>query len=104
MPLLPASHFSPCPVRTHTGPQIHVKPLQRKSVTGSKPPPEGSERYEPLDRGTPFVAYPRVVLTAAEIRVARLVASLSRRVGTGVGMTVPCNILSNLESRATARH
>jgi hypothetical protein len=33
------------------------------------------------------------VLTTAEIRAARLVAGLSRRVGAGAGMTVPGKLL-----------
>jgi lipid II isoglutaminyl synthase (glutamine-hydrolysing) len=43
------------------------------------------------------------VLTAAEIRVARLVAGLSRRVGAGAGMTVPGKLLSKLDPGAIDR-
>jgi lipid II isoglutaminyl synthase (glutamine-hydrolysing) len=43
------------------------------------------------------------VLTAAEIRVARLVAGLSRRVGAGAGMTVPGKLLSKLDPGAMSR-
>ena len=43
------------------------------------------------------------MLTAAEIRVARLVAGLSRRVGTGAGMTVPGKLLSKLDPGAIDR-
>jgi UDP-N-acetylmuramyl tripeptide synthase len=49
------------------------------------------------------VAYARLVLTAAEIRVARLVAGLSRRVGAGAGMTVPGKLLSKLDPAAIDR-
>jgi UDP-N-acetylmuramyl tripeptide synthase len=51
----------------------------------------------------PTVAYARLVLTAAEIRVARLVAGLSRRVGAGAGMTVPGKLLSKLDPAAIDR-
>jgi UDP-N-acetylmuramyl tripeptide synthase len=43
------------------------------------------------------------VLTAAEIRVARLVAGLSRRVGAGAGMTVPGKLLLKLDPGAIDR-
>jgi lipid II isoglutaminyl synthase (glutamine-hydrolysing) len=43
------------------------------------------------------------VLTAAEIGLARLVAGLSRRVGTGAGMTVPGKLLSKLDPGAIDR-
>jgi UDP-N-acetylmuramyl tripeptide synthase len=43
------------------------------------------------------------VLTEAEIRVARLVAGLSRRVGAGAGMTVPGKLLSKLDPGAIDR-
>jgi UDP-N-acetylmuramyl tripeptide synthase len=43
------------------------------------------------------------VLTAVEIRVARLVAGLSRRVGAGAGMTVPGKLLSKLDPGAIDR-
>ncbi|HEY8316906.1 MAG TPA: hypothetical protein VIG35_08590, partial [Gaiellaceae bacterium] len=43
------------------------------------------------------------MLTAAEIRVARLVAGLSRRVGAGAGMTVPGKLLSKLDPAAIDR-
>jgi UDP-N-acetylmuramyl tripeptide synthase len=43
------------------------------------------------------------VLTAAEIRAARLVAGLSRRVGAGAGMTVPGKLLSKLDPGAIDR-
>jgi UDP-N-acetylmuramyl tripeptide synthase len=51
----------------------------------------------------PAVAYARAVLTAVEIRVARLVAGLSRRVGAGAGMTVPGKLLSKLDPAAIDR-
>ena len=43
------------------------------------------------------------MLTAAEIRVARLVAGLSRRVGAGAGMTVPGKLLLKLDPGAIDR-
>jgi UDP-N-acetylmuramyl tripeptide synthase len=43
------------------------------------------------------------VLTAAEIRVARLVAGLSRRVGAGAGMTVPGKLLFKVDPGAIDR-
>ena len=43
------------------------------------------------------------MLTAAEIRLARLVASLSRRVGAGAGMTVPGKLISRLDPAAIDR-
>jgi lipid II isoglutaminyl synthase (glutamine-hydrolysing) len=43
------------------------------------------------------------MLTAAEIRIARLVAGLSRRVGAGAGMTVPGKLLSKLDPGAIDR-
>src|SRR5436189_1985246 len=43
------------------------------------------------------------VLTAVEIRVARLVAGLSRQVGAGAGMTVPGKLLSKLDPGAIDR-
>src|SRR5256885_4349789 len=43
------------------------------------------------------------MLTATEIRIARLVAGLSRRVGTGAGMTVPGKLLSKLDPGAIDR-
>ncbi len=43
------------------------------------------------------------MLTAAEIRVARLVAGLSRRVGAGAGMTVPGKLLSKVDPGAIDR-
>src|SRR5207245_8101557 len=55
------------------------------------------------DRGTPAVAYPRCVLTAVEIRAARLVAGLSRLVDAGAGMTVPGKLLSKLDPGAIDR-
>jgi UDP-N-acetylmuramyl tripeptide synthase len=43
------------------------------------------------------------VLTAAEIRAARVVAGLSRRLGVGAGMTVPGKLLSKLDPAAIDR-
>lgn len=43
------------------------------------------------------------MLTAAEIRVARLVAGLSRRVGAGAGMTVPGKLLFKVDPGAIDR-
>ncbi len=43
------------------------------------------------------------MLTTAEIRAARLVAGLSRRVGAGAGMTVPGKLLSKLDPSAIDR-
>src|SRR6266581_4570002 len=70
---------------------------------GPDVPRKGQGRREPLDRGTPTVAYARAVLTAVEIRVARLVAGLSRQVGAGAGMTVPGKLLSKLDPGAIDR-
>ena len=66
-------------------------------------PRKGQDRGDSLERGMPTVAYARPVLTAAEIRVARLVAGLSRRVGAGAGMTVPGKLLSKLDPGAIDR-
>src|ERR1700682_4790171 len=43
------------------------------------------------------------MLTAAEIRVARLLAGLARRVGAGAGMTLPGKLLSKLDPGAIDR-
>src|SRR5256714_9930757 len=43
------------------------------------------------------------MLTATEIRLGRLVAGLSRRVGAGAGMTVPGKLLSKLDPGAIDR-
>jgi UDP-N-acetylmuramyl tripeptide synthase len=43
------------------------------------------------------------VLTAVEIRAARLIAGLSRLVGTGAGMTVPGKLVSKLDPGAIDR-
>ena len=43
------------------------------------------------------------MLTATEIRAARLVAGLSRRIGAGAGMTVPGKLLSKLDPSAIDR-
>jgi UDP-N-acetylmuramyl tripeptide synthase len=56
-----------------------------------------------LERVTPYVAYPRPVRLAVEIRAARGVAALSRLVGAGAGMTVPGKLLSKLDPGAIDR-
>src|SRR3954471_22056900 len=60
-------------------------------------------RLDSLERGTPALAYPRAVLLAAEIAAARGVATLSRRLGRGAGMTVPGKLLSKLDPGAIDR-
>jgi UDP-N-acetylmuramyl tripeptide synthase len=64
---------------------------------------EARNARDSLERVTPFVAYPRPVRLAVEIRAARGVAALSRLVGAGAGMTVPGKLLSKLDPGAIDR-
>ena len=66
-------------------------------------PRKGQCPCDSLDRGTPAVAYARGVRLAAEVAAARVVASLSRLLGRGAGMTVPGKLLSKLDPGAIDR-